>query len=70
MLNLYKLEIFNRVAIDGSFSQAAEHLLLTQPAISQHIQQAGLEIQPESADDSGIPAIIKRDNADKIEIES
>jgi DNA-binding transcriptional LysR family regulator len=45
MLNLYKLEIFNRVAIDGSFSQAAEHLLLTQPAISQHIRDLEASLQ-------------------------
>jgi DNA-binding transcriptional LysR family regulator len=38
MLSLYKLEIFNAVADAGSFSAAADHLLLTQPAISQHIQ--------------------------------
>ena len=45
MLNLYKLEIFNRVAIDGSFSQAAEHLLLSQPAISQHIRDLEASLQ-------------------------
>lgn len=38
MLNLYKLEIFNTVAMEGSFSKAAGRLLLTQPAISQHIR--------------------------------
>jgi len=38
MLSLYKLEIFNAVAEVGSFSGAAERLFLTQPAISQHIQ--------------------------------
>jgi DNA-binding transcriptional LysR family regulator len=38
MLNLYKLEIFNMVAMLGSFSQAAERLMLTQPAVSQHIR--------------------------------
>lgn len=38
MLNLYKLEIFAIVVQTGSFSAAAERLLLTQPAISQHIQ--------------------------------
>ncbi len=44
MLNLYKLEIFNTVVQAGSFSGAAERLLLTQPAVSQHIQdlEAGL----------------------------
>lgn len=38
MLSLYKLEIFNSVAEAGSFSAAADLLLLTQPGISQHIQ--------------------------------
>jgi DNA-binding transcriptional LysR family regulator len=38
MLSLHKLEIFALVAETGSFSAAAENLLLTQPAISQHIQ--------------------------------
>ncbi len=47
MLSLYKLEIFNTVAMVGSFSQAAERLMLTQPAVSQHIRdlEAGLETQ-------------------------
>ncbi len=38
MLNLYKLEIFAIVVQSGSFSAAADRLLLTQPAVSQHIQ--------------------------------
>jgi DNA-binding transcriptional LysR family regulator len=38
MLNLYKLEVFNTVAMEGSFSRAAGRLLLTQPAVSQHIR--------------------------------
>lgn len=38
MLNLYKLEVFNIVAEEGSFSRAAEKLLLTQPAVSQHVR--------------------------------
>lgn len=38
MLNLYKLEIFSLVVQTGSFSAAADRLLLTQPAVSQHIQ--------------------------------
>jgi len=38
MLNLYKLEIFATVVQNGSFSAAADCLLLTQPAVSQHIQ--------------------------------
>ena len=38
MLNLNKLEIFAAVVRAGSFSAAAEQLLLTQPAVSQHIQ--------------------------------
>lgn len=37
MLNLYKLEIFAIVVQTGSFSAAADHLLMTQPAVSQHI---------------------------------
>ncbi|HAJ36769.1 MAG TPA: LysR family transcriptional regulator [Chloroflexi bacterium] len=37
MLNLYKLEIFAVVVQTGSFSAAAESLLMTQPAVSQHI---------------------------------
>jgi len=46
MLNLYKLEIFNTVAIEGSFSKAAHRLLLTQPAVSQHIHdlEASLKV--------------------------
>jgi len=43
MLDLHKLEIFIRVAREGSFSRAAESLLMTQPAVSQHI--ADLEAQ-------------------------
>ncbi|MBK8795808.1 MAG: LysR family transcriptional regulator [Anaerolineales bacterium] len=38
MLNLYKLEIFAIVVQTGSFSAAADRLLMTQPAVSQHIQ--------------------------------
>lgn len=38
MLNLYKLEIFACVVAEGSFSAAAERLLLTQSGVSQHIQ--------------------------------
>lgn len=38
MINLYKLEIFALVVQTGSFSAAAERLLMTQPAVSQHIQ--------------------------------
>lgn len=38
MLNLYKLEIFAIVVQTGSFSAAAERMLMTQPAVSQHIQ--------------------------------
>lgn len=37
MLNLYKLEIFAAVAQAGTFSAAAERLLMTQPAVSQHV---------------------------------
>lgn len=38
MLNLNKLEVFAAVVRTGSFSAAAQQLLLTQPAVSQHIQ--------------------------------
>lgn len=38
MLDLYKLEIFVRVVEEGSFSAAAERLLMTQSGVSQHIQ--------------------------------
>ena len=38
MISLYKLEIFALVVQTGSFSAAAERLLMTQPAVSQHIQ--------------------------------
>jgi DNA-binding transcriptional LysR family regulator len=37
MLDLHKLEIFVTVARTGSFSAAAEQLLLSQPAVSQHV---------------------------------
>lgn len=44
MLSLYKLEIFAAVVQVGSFSAAAQRLYMTQPAVSQHIQdlEAGL----------------------------
>lgn len=38
MLSLYKLEIFAAVVNEGSFSAAALRLFMTQPAVSQHIQ--------------------------------
>lgn len=38
MLSLYKLEIFSVVVQYGSFSAAADHLYMTQSAVSQHIQ--------------------------------
>jgi DNA-binding transcriptional LysR family regulator len=38
MLNLYKLEVFVQVVEEGSFSGAAERLLMTQSGVSQHIQ--------------------------------
>jgi DNA-binding transcriptional LysR family regulator len=38
MLNLYKLEIFTQVVEAGSFSAAAERLLMSQSGVSQHIQ--------------------------------
>lgn len=42
MLDLYKLHIFTVVYERGSISAAAEHLLMTQSAVSQHIQQLEL----------------------------
>ncbi len=38
MLDLHKLEIFTLVVQEGSFSGAAERLLMTQSGVSQHIQ--------------------------------
>lgn len=38
MLSLYKLEIFAAVVQEGSFSSAATRLYMTQPAVSQHVQ--------------------------------
>ncbi len=38
MLSLYKLEIFAAVVQEGSFSSAAKRLMITQPAVSQHVQ--------------------------------
>ena len=38
MLNLYKLEVFAAVVQSGTFSAAGERLLMSQPAVSQHIQ--------------------------------
>lgn len=38
MLDLYKLQVFVQVAQAGSFSAAAAQLYITQPAVSQHIQ--------------------------------
>lgn len=47
VLNLYKLEIFVHVVEEGSFSAAAERLLMTQSGVSQHIRdlEAGLGAQ-------------------------
>ena len=38
MLNLHKLEVFSQVVRAGSFSRAAETLLMTQSAVSHHIR--------------------------------
>ena len=38
MLNLYKLDIFVRVVDEGSFTAAAERLLMSQSGVSQHVQ--------------------------------
>jgi LysR family transcriptional regulator, low CO2-responsive transcriptional regulator len=45
VLSIYKLEIFNTVAMLGSFSQAAERLMLTQPAVSQHIRDLEVSLE-------------------------
>lgn len=44
MLDLYKLDIFLQVVRAGSFNRAADSLLMSQSAVSQHIQdlEAGL----------------------------
>jgi DNA-binding transcriptional LysR family regulator len=44
MLDLYKLQIFNTVVQEGSFTAAADRLFITQSAVSQHIKdlEAGL----------------------------
>jgi DNA-binding transcriptional LysR family regulator len=47
MLSLYKLEIFDVVAAEGSFSRAAEKMHLTQPAISQHIRDLEASLRTE-----------------------
>lgn len=39
MIDLHKLHIFHIVAQEGSFSAAAERLLITQSAVSQHIKE-------------------------------
>jgi DNA-binding transcriptional LysR family regulator len=56
MLSLYKLEIFNTVAMEGSFSKAARRLLLTQPAISQHVRdlEASLHIRLFNRETQGV----------------
>lgn len=38
MIDLYKLHVFAIAAHEGSFSAAAEHLYITQSAVSQHIK--------------------------------
>ena len=38
MLDLYKLEIFECVVEEGSFSAAAERLMMSQSGVSQHIR--------------------------------
>lgn len=56
MLNLYKLEVFNTVAIEGSFTKAARRMLLTQPAVSQHIHdlEASLNVELFSRGSRGV----------------
>ncbi|BCX02171.1 MAG: LysR family transcriptional regulator [Candidatus Roseilinea sp.] len=47
MFDLHKLQVFAQVAQAGSFSKAAERLLMTQPAVSQHMKEleAALGVQ-------------------------
>lgn len=47
MLNLHKLNVFSTVAETGSFSKAAEHLYLTQSAVSQHIRDLETQLGTE-----------------------
>ena len=44
MINPYKLEIFTQVVQAGSFSRAAQGLLMTQSAISQHIHDLEISL--------------------------
>lgn len=44
MLSLHKLELFVYVAQAGSISKAADHFLMSQPNISQHIQDLEVEL--------------------------
>jgi DNA-binding transcriptional LysR family regulator len=44
MLNLNKLEVFAAVVRTGSFSAAAQQLLMTQPAVSQHIHDLEISL--------------------------
>lgn len=44
MLDLHKLNIFATVARTGSFSAAAEQLLLSQPAVSQHVHDLEISL--------------------------
>ncbi len=44
MLDLYKLHIFTIVVREGSFSAGAQRLLMTQSAVSQHIQTLEAEL--------------------------
>ncbi len=44
MLDLHKLRIFSVVVQEGSFSAAAEQLLMTQSAVSQHIKELELSL--------------------------
>lgn len=43
MLTLHKLELFVYVAQAGSISKAADHFLMSQPNVSQHIQDLEVE---------------------------
>lgn len=52
-MNLHRLQIFMAVADTGSFSRAAEKMLLTQSTISQHIAALEAELAVELFDRTG-----------------
>jgi DNA-binding transcriptional LysR family regulator len=52
-MNFHQLQIFHTVATHGSFAQAANELLLTQPAVSIQIQKLEEEYQTKVFDRVG-----------------